>query len=148
MATKKAAASSKKPAAASSKKAAAAAPSGNTAAANTAAPVITHHGMIAFDLATSYARASGTANWSVTPIEWPGVPGPPPVGQILITFDQPIKGPYTVMVSACRSPDAPMLAANYGEQSPTGFVVILFNTVGDQSYTSVRNGNFSFIIVQ
>ena len=104
--------------------------------------------MIAFDLATSYAHASGTANWSVRPIDWPGVPGPPPVGQILITFDQPIKGPYTVLVSACRSADAPMIAANYGEVSPTGFVVILFNAVGDQSYTSVRNGNFSFVVIQ
>ena len=145
MATKKGVAPSKKPTAAPSKNAAAASPDKT---ASTTAPVITHHGMIAFDLATSYSRASGTNNWSVRPIDWPGVPGPPPVGQILITFDQPIKGPYTVMVCAYRSPDAPMLSANYGELSPTGFVVILFNTVGDQSYTSVRNGNFSFIVIQ
>ncbi len=135
MATKKATASTKK----------AAAPPAKSAPA---APVITHHGMIAFDLATSYSRASGTNNWSVRPIDWPGVPGPPPVGQVMITFDQPIKGPYTLMVCAYRSPDAPMLAANYGEVSPTGFVVILFNTVGDQSYTSVRNGDFSFVVIQ
>lgn len=135
MATKKATASTKKGAAPPAKSA-------------PAAPVITHHGMIAFDLATSYSRASGTNNWSVRPIDWPGVPGPPPVGQVLVTFDQPIKGPYTLMVCAYRSPDAPMLSANYGELSPTGFVVILFNTVGDQSYTSVRNGNFSFVVIQ
>lgn len=115
----------------------------------TAAPVITHHGMIAFDIAAGqYRRASGTTNWSVRPIDWPGVPGPPPVGQVLITFDKPIKGPFTVMVGACRSPDAPMLAANYGEVTAASFVVILFNAVGDQSYLTVRNGNFSFIIVQ
>ena len=142
MATKKAPASTKKAAATAPAKAPA------KSATASAAPQITHHGMIAFDLATSYAHASGTANWSVRPIDWPGVPGPPPVGQILITFDQPIKGPYTVLVSACRSLDAPMIAANYGEVSPTGFVVILFNTVGDQSYTSVRNGNFSFVVIQ
>lgn len=148
MATKKAAASSKKSAAASSKKAAAA-PSDKTAtAATAAAPVITHHGMISFD-AGQYTHASGTDNWSVGPIAWPdGPPGPPPVGQVLVTFKQPIKGPYTLMVCAGRSLDAPMLSANYGEQSPTGFVVILFNTVGDQSYTSVRNGDFSFIVIQ
>lgn len=117
--------------------------------ASAAASVITHHGMISFDLTKGlYARASGTENWSVRPIDWPGVPGPPPVGQVLITFDKPIKGPYTVMVGACRSPDAPMLSANYGEVTANSFVVILFNAVGDQSYLTVRNGNFSFIVVQ
>lgn len=145
MATKKGSASTKKSAA---KKSAGRATAPSKSSTVSAPPVITHHGMIAFDLATSYARASGTANWSVRPIDWPGVPGPPPVGQILIAFDQPIKGPYTVLVSACRSPDAPMIAANYGEVSPDGFVVILFNAVGDQSYTSVRNGNFSFVVIQ
>lgn len=129
-------------------KTAAAAP-GKAAATAAATPVITHHGMIAFDLATGqYTRASGTTNWSVRPIDWPGVPGPPPVGQVLVSFDKPVKGPYTVMVGACRSPDAPMLSANYGEVTANSFVVILFNSVGDQSYLTVRNGNFSFIIVQ
>jgi hypothetical protein len=143
MATKKAPASTKKRAPA----APATAPA-KTAAASTAAPVITHHGMISFD-AGQYAHASGTNNWSVQPIAWPdGPPGPPPVGQVLVTFAQPIRGPYTLMVCACRSLDAPMIVANYGELSPTGFVVILFNAVGDQSYTSVRNGNFSFVVVQ
>src|SRR5205085_532371 len=124
----------------------------NAAAApeqNTAAPNITHHGMFAFDMTKGvYTRASGTENWSVRPIDWPGVPGPPPVGQVLVTFDKPINGPYTVLVGACRSLDAPMLSANYGKVSPTGFVVILFNPVADQSYRSVRNGDFSFMVVQ
>jgi len=134
------------------KRNAAAAPAPNTTAPTNnaaAAPAITHHGMIAFDMTRGlYTRASGTGNWSVRPIDWPGVPGPPPVGQVLITFAQPIKGPYTVFVGACRSMDAPMLAANYGSVTPNGFVVILFNTVGDQSYQTVRNGDFSFMIVQ
>jgi len=142
MATKKAPASTKKGAAA----ARATAPA--KSAAPTAAPQITHHGMISFD-AGQYSHASGTNNWSVSPIAWPdGPPGPPAVGQVLVTFAQPIKGPYTLMVSACRSLDAPMLVANYGELGPTSFVVILFNAVGDQSYTSVRNGNFSFVVIQ
>lgn len=114
-----------------------------------ATPAVTHHGMIAFDLTKGqYARSSGTTNWSVRPIDWPGVPGPPPVGQVVIAFDKPIKGPYTVMVGACRSLDAPMLSANYGEVSANGFVVIIFNPVANQSYQTVRNGNFSFIVVQ
>lgn len=142
MATKKTAATSKRAAPPSRK--ASPAPAREKAAA----PAITHHGTVAFDLAKSYSRVSGTANWSVRPIDWPGVPGPPPVGQVLITFDQPVENPYTVLVSACRSLDAPMLAANYGEVTPTGFVVILFNTVGDQSYLSVRNGNFSFVVIR
>jgi hypothetical protein len=67
---------------------------------------------------------------------------------VVIAFDKPIKGPYTVMVGACRSLDAPMLSANYGEVSANGFVVIIFNPVANQSYQTVRNGNFSFIVVQ
>jgi hypothetical protein len=105
--------------------------------------------MIAFDLATGlYSRASGTSNWTVRPIDWPGVPGPPPVGQVLIQFEEPIEGPYTVLVSACRSADAPMLSANYGDVSPAGFVVIVFNPVAVLSYQTVRNGNFSFAVIQ
>jgi hypothetical protein len=142
----------KKAPAATRRRAAAAAPGKSVApaapASAAAAPVITHHGMVNFS-AGQYAHASGTDNWTVGPIAWPsGPPGPPAVGQVLITFKQPINGPYTVMVCACRTLDAPMLSANYGEQGPAGFVVILFNTVGDQSYTSVRNGDFSFIIIQ
>src|ERR1043165_8992157 len=91
------------------------APSNNAAAA---APAITHHGMIAFDLTKGlYTRASGTDNWSVRPIDWPGVPGPPPVGQVLITFAHPTKAPYTILVSAC----GPLMgAAKVMSTCPTG----------------------------
>jgi hypothetical protein len=114
-----------------------------------AASRITHHGMVSFDFATGlYARASGTSNWIVRPIDWPGVPGPPPVGQVVIQFDEAIEGPYTVLVSACRTADAPMLAANYGDLTAAGFVVIVFNPVALSSYQTVRNGNFSFVVIQ
>jgi hypothetical protein len=118
-------------------------------AAPTAASNITHHGMISFDFVKGlYSRASGTDNWIVRPIDWPGVPGPPPVGQVLIQFNSPMQGPYTVVVSACRTLDAPMISANYGDVSATGFVVILFDPVATMEYRTVRNGNFSFIVVQ
>jgi hypothetical protein len=115
----------------------------------TAAPRITHHGMVRFDFATGvYSRSSGTENWKVRPIDWPGVPGPPAVGQVLIEFTEPITEPYTLVVSACRTGDAPMLAANYGDVSEKSFVVILYNPVGAQPYQTVRNGNFSFVVFQ
>jgi hypothetical protein len=118
-------------------------------AAPAAAPNITHHGMISFDFVKGlYSRTAGTDNWIVRPIDWPGVPGPPPVGQVLIQFNTPLKQPYTVVVSGCRTLDAPMISANYGDVSPTGFVVILFNPVATLEYQTVRNGNFSFIVVQ
>jgi hypothetical protein len=114
-----------------------------------AAARITHHGVIAFDFITGlYSRASGTSNWTVRPIDWPGVPGPPPVGQVLIQFEEAVEGPYTVLVSASRSADAPMLSANYGDVTPAGFVVIVFNPVAVSSYQTVRNGNFSFAVIQ
>ena len=121
----------------------------NKTAAPIAAPNVTHHGMISFDFSKGlYSRASGTGNWSVRPIDWPGVPGPPAVGQVLIQFNSPMQGPYTVVVSACRTADAPMIAANYGNVSDTGFVVILFDPVATLEYRTVRNGNFSFIVIQ
>ncbi len=118
-------------------------------AAATAVPSVTHHGMISFDFGKGqYSRTSGSDNWIVRPIDWPGVPGPPAVGQVLIQFNSPIQGPYTVVVSACRTLDAPMISANYGDVSGAGFVVILFDPVATLEYQTVRNGNFSFIVVQ
>jgi len=114
-----------------------------------AAGVITHHGMVLFDFSTgSYSRGSGSSNWSVRPIDWPGLPAPPPLGQVLIVFDPPIDGPYTVIVSPSRTPDAPMLCCNYGNVTPGSFEVILFNPVALLSYQTVRNGGFSFIVIQ
>ena len=111
--------------------------------------LITHHGMISFDFAKgAYSRASGGGNWTVRPIDWPGLPQPPSLGQVLIEFDPPIDGPYTVIVSPSRTPDAPMLSCNYGNVTPGGFEVVLFNPVAVLSYQTVRNGNFSFVVIQ
>jgi hypothetical protein len=111
---------------------------------------ITHWGSIAFDFAKgTYSRVAGSTNWTVGPIPWPGgPPGPPAVGQVLITLAKALKNPYTVMVSASRTPDCPMLAANYGDMTADNFVVILFDPVAQLSYRTVRNGNFSFMILQ
>jgi hypothetical protein len=110
---------------------------------------VIYHGMVAFDFAKGvYSRASGQGDWTVRPIDWPGLPQPPALGQVLIEFSTPIDGPYTVVVSANRTPDAPMLSCNYGNVTANGFEVILFNPVAVLSYQTVRNGNFSFLVVQ
>ena len=118
-------------------------------AIKTAGGIITHHGVITFDFATgTYSRASGNGNWAVRPIDWPGLPQPPSLGQVLIVFDPPIDGPYTVIVSPGRTPDAPMLSCNWGNVGPGSFEVVLFNPVAVLSYQTVRNGNFSFLVIQ
>jgi hypothetical protein len=107
------------------------------------------HGMIGFDFTTTaYSRLSGTDGWTVRPIDWPGLPAPPPLGQVLVVFDPPIEGLYTVLVSPSRTPDVPMLCCNYGNVSASGFEVILFNPVAQLSYQTVRNGSFSFVVIQ
>ena len=80
-------------------------------------PRITHYGTVAFDFGSGlYSRESGSSNWSVRPVDWPGVPGPPPLGQVLIQFMPPrADARYTVVVSPRRVADAPMIAANYGD---------------------------------
>jgi hypothetical protein len=114
-----------------------------------AAPAVIHHGMVVFDFATgAYSRASGTDGWKVRPIDWPGLPAPPPLGQVLIEFDQPIEGPYTVVVSPSRTPDAPMLCCNWGQATAKNFEVIIFNPVALLVYQTVRNGGFSFMLIQ
>ena len=111
---------------------------------------ITHAGTVKFDNLNGYQVGHGTGNWKVSPIAWPGFkPGQePPVGQVLITFDKPIAGPYTVLVTAERSMDAPMLSANYGDKKPESFVVVIFNPVATLSYQTVRNSHFSFMVLQ
>jgi hypothetical protein len=117
--------------------------------AKPAAPAIVHHGTIAFDFAAgAYTKAFGTDGWKVRPIDWPGLPAPPPLGQVLIEFDQPVDGPYTVLVSPSRTPDAPMLCCNWGGASAKSFEVIIFNPVALLSYQTVRNGGFSFVLMQ
>jgi|HubBroStandDraft_6_1064221.scaffolds.fasta_scaffold318739_3 hypothetical protein len=110
---------------------------------------VTHHGMVIFDFDTgSYAPGSGSGDWKVRPIPWPIFPSPPSLGQVLIEFDVPITGPYTVIISAGRTPDCPMLSANWGNLSANGFEVVLFDPVATLSYRTVRNGNFSFAVIQ
>ena len=114
-----------------------------------AAGLVTHHGVITFDFATgAYSRASGNGGWTVRPIDWPGLAQAPPLGQVLIEFNPPIEGPYTVIVSPSRTPDAPMLTCNYGNATAGSFEVILFNPVAVLSYQTVRNGSFSFMVIQ
>jgi hypothetical protein len=111
---------------------------------------ISHYGTVAFDfVAGRYSRESGSTNWTVRPIDWPGLPGPPPpLGQVLIQFEEPFANTdYSVLVSARRTPDAPMISANYGNVQTTGFVVVLFNSVAPREYQTVRNGDFSFIVM-
>jgi hypothetical protein len=110
---------------------------------------LTYHGMVGFDFTTgAYSPASGSGNWTVRPIDWPGLPQPPALGQVLIVFDKPIAGPYTVLVSPSRTPDAPMLCCNWGQVTPNSFEVIIFNPVAQLSYQTVRNGSFSFLVIQ
>jgi hypothetical protein len=105
--------------------------------------------VVAFDFtAGAYSRASGAGQWTVRPIDWPGLPAPPPLGQVLIEFDPPIDGPYTVIVTPSRTLDAPMLSCNYGNVTAGGFEVIIFNPVALLSYQTVRNGSFSFAVIQ
>lgn len=109
--------------------------------------VISHAGTVEFEDG-AYRVGAGTGNWSVSPIPWPGLDPPPPVGQVLVTFTTPIVGPYSVTVSARRSFDAPMLVANWGDANEHGFVVIVFNPVATLTYRTVRNGSFSFAVLQ
>jgi hypothetical protein len=110
---------------------------------------IVSHGMVGFDFAAgSYSPLAGSGNWTVRPIDWPGLPAPPPLGQVLIVFNEPITEPYTVLVSPSRTQDAPMLCCNYGNVTAQGFEVIIFNPVALLSYQTVRNGGFSFVVVQ
>jgi hypothetical protein len=110
---------------------------------NNAGATITRWGTVTY-VDGAYKAEAGTGNWSVAPI----VPTNVPVGQVQITFNIAITGPYSVLVTARRTADAPLLSANYGDQTPEGFVVVLFNPVGTRTYTTVRNGDFSFVILE
>jgi hypothetical protein len=105
---------------------------------------ITHAGTVVFEDG-AYKVEAGTGNWTVAPIP-PGIQVP--VGQVLITLDAPITRPYSVLVTAERTPDAPLLCANWGDATSTTFVVVLFNPVGHLAYQTVRNGGFSFALMQ
>lgn len=103
----------------------------------------THAGTVMF-ADGKYQVACGTGNWSVDNIPPPGVPA----GQVLVSFNSPLVGPYSVLVTAQRTMDAPMLCANWGDATADNFVVVLFSPVGHPAYTTVRNGGFSFLVMK
>ncbi len=118
-------------------------------------PTITHHGMITFDVDTgTYKAEPKSNNWEVSPISAFGLtafgdPPPPSLGQVLIKFTPPLENDhYTVLVTPGRTPDAPMLSCNLGDVSESGFSVIIFNPVAVLAYQTVRNGGFSFVVIQ
>ena len=52
--------------------------------------------------------------------------------------------PYAVVVSAHRTPGAPLLMANYGNADETGFVLHVFDPVNSRT---LQNGGFSFVVM-
>jgi hypothetical protein len=105
---------------------------------------ITHFGAIIFKDG-AYVRVSGSSNWKVWPIEGFFPPIRAPVGQIRIDFAEPIQGGYTILVTAGRNTNAPLLTANYGDVDENGFVVHLWETIADRT---LLNGDFSFAVIQ
>jgi hypothetical protein len=105
---------------------------------------VTHGGVVEFSNG-SYAKAAGSANWSVRPIPGFGLDAGPPLGQVKVYFDPAVEGPYVVQLSAQRLPTTPMLLANYGNADGSGFVVHLFDPVATGT---LQNGSFSFIVLR
>lgn len=107
--------------------------------------IITHFGTVEFK-GGEYVKVAGSDNWKVWPIEGFDPPIRAPVGQIEITFSEPVTEPYTVLVSAYRSgSNAPLMSANYGGQDENGFVVHIWESIADRTLV---NGNFSFAVIQ
>lgn len=101
-----------------------------------------HFGTVEFRKG-EYIRIAGTTNWKVWPIEAFDPPVRAPVGQIRIDFEKPMKGTYTILVSAYRNANTPLLLANYGDVDENGFVVHLWETIADRT---LLNANFSFAV--
>jgi len=106
--------------------------------------IITHYGRIVFQ-GGEYVREAGSSNWKVWPIEGFDPPIRAPVGQIRIDFAEPLAQPYTVLVTAGRNVNTPLMTANYGNVDENGFVVHLWETIADRT---LQNGDFSFLVVQ
>jgi|SRR5579871_2720004 len=104
---------------------------------------ISHFGSVAFT-AGGYQRSSGSKNWSVAPILGFDPPVRLPLGMVRIEFSAPVHRPYTVLLTAHRAPNTPLLSANYGSQDENGFVVHLWETIADRT---VQNGGFSFAVL-
>ena len=106
-------------------------------------PLVSHYGRVTF-LNGVYSRVTGSPNWSVKPIAGFGLAVGPPLAQVRIDFDSPLTTQYAVLLAADRTAGTPMLAANYGEAGPTGFVVHLFEPVATRT---LQNGGFSFAVI-
>ena len=101
-----------------------------------------HYGSVVFEKG-AFVRKAGTTNWKVWPVKAFDPPIRAPVGMIEITFEEPLKDSYTVMVSPGRIGNTPMLAANYGDVTDNGFVVYMWETIADRV---VQNADFSFAV--
>ena len=106
--------------------------------------MITHFGSVGFENG-SYLRVSGSGDWEVEPIAGFDPPVKLPLGQVRIRFGAPIPSPYTVLVTAARQANTPMMAANYGDATVDGFVVHLWETIADRT---LQNGGFSFLVLE
>ena len=106
--------------------------------------MITHFGAVRFS-GGQYTRASGTTNWDVMPVAGFDPPIRLPVGMVEIVFHEPVAGPYTVLVSAERTEQTQLVAANYGRATGAGFVVHLWESIADRT---VVNCGFSFAVLQ
>lgn len=106
--------------------------------------MITHFGAVDYT-AGVYSPASGSGNWTVAPVEGFDPPIRVPVGLIEIMFDEPITTPYAVLVSAERTPQTQLVAANYGKVTENGFVVHMWDSIADRT---VVNCGFSFAVMQ
>lgn len=105
--------------------------------------MITLFGSVEFD-GGSYLRVAGAGDWAVEPITAFDPPIKLPLGMVRIRFAAPIPTPYTVLVTATRQLNTPLVAANCGGITPEGFVVHLWETIADRT---VQNAGFSFLVL-
>lgn len=100
---------------------------------------IIHFGTVLFENG-NYQRQSGSPHWQVRAID----PQDIPVGQSLIEFASPLTRPYSVIITAYRLDNTPLLIANYGDVTPQSFVVHLGEIIADRT---VQNAHFSFLVL-
>jgi hypothetical protein len=105
--------------------------------------VLSHFGSVSF-VESQYRKLAGSSNWSVQPILGFEPPVRLPLGQVRIVFASSLSGNYTVLVSAYRTPGAPLLMANYGRADEGGFTVHVFDPVNSRT---LQNGGFSFVVI-
>ena len=105
--------------------------------------IIAHFGTIEF-IDGGYRRTAGSVDWSAEPVAGFGLAIGPPLGQIRVSFREPMASPYTVLVTAVRLPTTPSLYANCGPSDASGFVVHLFDPIGSRT---LQNGGLSFAVL-